>query len=100
MREPKRGYIIKINSMDIAAYIIVSCSQIVLILVGIYWISFIREDAKNTSLLNHISELTRKTEEVRSEFNHELELLKSKLDFLTNKQNILFQKAKTPLLSI
>jgi len=80
--------------MDLAAYIIVSCSQIVLILVGVYCVSFLREDAKNTSLLNHISEFTRKTELVRAQFNNELEQFRSKLDFLTNKQNILFSESK------
>ncbi|MGN6531663.1 MAG: hypothetical protein ACTHK0_07915, partial [Ginsengibacter sp.] len=84
--------------MSLTYYILTAFLQLLLTVTFVYILSWLKEDVKNKSLLNHISELTQKTESVKKDFNEEMERVRHELEVLTNMQNVLFEESKNSII--
>lgn len=80
--------------------IIILILQIVLIVLSTYIIYYVIEKAKNQAKIGDIDRITKIVEDVKQKYTTEHELLKTSLDLLANKQNILFSESKDNLIEL
>lgn len=80
--------------------IIILILQVVLILLSTYLIYYVIEKAKNQAKIGDIDRITKIVEDVKQKYTTEHELLKTSLDLLANKQNILFSESKDNLIEL
>jgi hypothetical protein len=78
--------------------ILIPILQTILILGGIYWVSLIKENAKNKSQKQYLEGLTRISEEVKQQFTKDHAILESTLMVLSNKENVLFGESKDAII--
>lgn len=74
--------------------------EIVLILLSTYIIFYVREKAKSQAKIDDIDRITKIVEDVKQRYTTEHELLRTSLDLLANKQNILFSESKDNLIEL
>lgn len=74
--------------------------QIVIIILSTYLIYFVIEKAKNQAKITDIDRITKIVEDVKQKYTTEHEFLKTSLDLLANKQNILFSESKDNLIEL